>query len=305
MRSCSNAGSLRQTRILHNLVFEQDGYCAAILIGHFMKKFLATMGALLLACVSGAQVPVFYEVPTDRAGVTMNIVLMNPEVPLDKALVIVPGTPGSEGRIMIRGVGASRFVLQYTAPYASMFKDAGIALVAMGCPTDQWASFGQCDDSYRSSQQYVEDTTKVLALLRSQHGFKDFYLFGHSSGGISSRWLSLHMPDQFKGVINSSIMNGTAGPLARSTLNFDMNAIKIPVLNIAHEDDQCKSTPYFIVKRYSKDNLVTVRGGSQTGDVCGGTNRHSFEGRQRGVSQAIIKWINTGEVQKYVDDDGQ
>ena len=113
------------------------------------------------------------------------------------------------------------------------------------------------------------------------------------------------MPDQFKGVINSSVMNYAYGDLARSTIGFDMNAIKIPVLNIAHEDDRCPSTPYFMVKNYSKDNLVTVRGGGQTGHICGRANRHSFEGRQKGVAKAIVKWITTGEVQKYVDDDGQ
>lgn len=269
-----------------------------------MKKFLALICVLLFINTAKAQMPNYYEVPTGREGVTMNIIFLNPEIPVEKVLIVVPGTPGSEGRIMIKGAGASRFVFQYTAAYANLFKDAGIALVAMGCPTDQW-NYAQCDDSYRSSKQYVEDTTKVLELLKSKHGIKDFYLFGHSSGGISSRWLSLNMPEQFKGVINSSIMNGTAGTLARSTLNFDMSAIKIPVLNIAHEDDQCRSTPYGIVKRYSKDNLVTVRGGGQSGDVCGGTNRHSFEGRQKGVSQAIIKWINTSEVQKFIDDDGQ
>lgn len=269
-----------------------------------MKKLLAAICVMLFINTTQAQVPTFYEVPTGREGVTMNILFLNPEIPVEKVLIVVPGTPGSEGRIMIKGAGAARFVFQYTAAYANLFKDAGIALVAMGCPTDQW-SYAQCDDSYRSSKQYAEDTSKVLELLRSKHGIKDFYLFGHSSGGISSRWLSLNMPDQFKGVINSSIMNGTAGTLARSTLSFDMSAIKIPVLNIAHEDDQCRSTPYYIVKRYSKDNLVTVRGGGQSGDVCGGTNRHSFEGRQKGVSQAIIKWINTGEVQKFVDEDGQ
>jgi Serine aminopeptidase, S33 len=270
-----------------------------------LKNLLAAICSLTFVCSAWSQVATFYEVPTERAGVTMNILFLNPETPVTKALIVVPGTPGSEGRIMIKGVGAARFVFQYTAAYASMFKEAGIALVAMGCPTDQWERFNQCDDTYRSSKQYVEDTSKVLELLRSKHGLKEFYLFGHSSGGISSRWLSLNMPDQFKGVINSSIMNGTAGTLARSTLNFDMTSIKIPVLNIAHEDDQCRSTPYSIVKRYSKDNLVTVRGGGQSGDVCGGTNRHSFEGRQKGVSQAIIKWINTSEVQKFVDDDGQ
>ena len=82
-----------------------------------------------------------------------------------------------------------------------------------------------------------------------------------------------------------------------------MAAIKIPVLNIAHEQDECRSTPYATVKRYSRNNLVTVRGGGQTGFVCGGANRHSFEDRQRGVSRAIIKWMTTGEVQTYVDSD--
>lgn len=86
-------------------------------------------------------------------------------------------------------------------------------------------------------------------------------------------------------------------------LNFDMSAIQIPVLNIAHENDACPSTPYFIVKKYSRDNLVTVRGGGQSGSVCGGKNYHSFEDRQHGVSRAIIQWITTGEVRKLVDTD--
>jgi poly(3-hydroxyalkanoate) synthetase len=195
--------------------------------------------------------------------------------------------------------------LQYLNPHAAMFKDAGIALVAMGCPTDQWENPNQCYDDYRSSQQYVGDVKKVIDFLREKYAFKDFYVFGHSSGGISSRWLSLKMPDLFKGAINSSVMNVPYDALARSMVGFDMNAIKIPVLNIAHEDDQCSSTPYSIVKRYSRDNLVTVRGGGQSGHICGGAHRHSFEGRQKGVSSAIIKWITTGEVQKYIDSDNQ
>jgi pimeloyl-ACP methyl ester carboxylesterase len=206
---------------------------------------------------------------------------------------------------MIQGTGSIVYgkSLQYFYPHAELFKQAGIALVAMGCPTDQWEREGQCDDDYRSSKQYVDDVSKVIQLLRKQYAFKDFYIFGHSSGGISSRWLSLKMPDQLKGAINSSVMNGTAGTLARSMWSFDMAAIKIPVLNIAHEKDACPSTPYAAVKRYSRNNLVTVRGGGQTGFVCGGANHHSFEDRQRGVSRAIIKWMTTGEVQTYVDSD--
>lgn len=269
-----------------------------------LVRHIITLALAVFASFGFAQTPVFFAVPTDRSDVTMNVVVMDPEAPIDKVLLVVPGTPGSEGRIMLRGkLAASYGALQYFYPHTTMFKDAGIALVAMGCPTDQWANFGQCYDDYRSSQQYAGDVKKVIEFLREKYTVKDFYLFGHSSGGISSRWLSLNMPDQFKGVINSSIMNSAAGGLARSTIGFDMKAIKIPVLNIAHQDDLCPSTPYVTVKNYSKDNLVTVRGGGQTGHVCGGTNRHSFEGRQKGVSKAIVKWITTGEVQKYVDDD--
>lgn len=248
--------------------------------------------------------PVFHAVPTDRAGVTMNIALLEPSQPARKVLLVVAGTDGSEGRIMIQGaMAATSGRLQYLAPHADLFDQAGIALVAMGCPTDQWARFGQCDDDYRSSQQYVDDVTKVMDFLRAQYGWQDFYVFGHSSGGISSRWLSLKMPTQLKGAVNSSAMNGTAGSLARSMVRFDMSAITIPVLNIAHEDDQCPSTPYHTVKRYAKDNLVTVRGGGQSGHICGGANRHSFEGRQRGVSRAIVQWMTTGNVQAVVDTD--
>lgn len=245
---------------------------------------------------------VFHAVPTDRAGVTMNLAMLEPSKPASKVLLVVAGTEGSEGRIMIQGaMAATSGRLQYLAQHADLFDQAGIALVAMGCPTDQWARFGQCDDDYRSSQQYVDDVSKVMDFLRAQYGWQDFYVFGHSSGGISSRWLSLKMPSQLKGAVNSSVMNGTAGNLARSMLRFDMSAITIPVLNIAHEDDQCPSTPYQTVKRYAKDNLVTVRGGGQSGHICGGANRHSFEGRQRGVSRAIVQWMSSGKVQAVVD----
>lgn len=270
-----------------------------------MREWMSVF-VLLFSGAVAAQKPEFHAVPTDRPDVTMNIVFMDPQRPVEKALLVVPGSDGSEGRVMIKSFMApSLGKLQYLHEYEHLFKEAGIALVAMGCPTDQWASFGQCADDYRSSPTHVSDVSKVMAFLRAQYGVQHFYIFGHSSGGISSRWLSLNMPEQLKGAINSSAMNGTAGSLARSMLHFDMKAIKIPVLNIAHEKDTCPSTPYFIVKRYSSDNLVTVRGGGQTGPVCGGRNYHSFEGRQKGVSKAIIQWIQTGEVQQYVDEDDQ
>ena len=266
-------------------------------------KFLSfiLLGAVLTP--SHAQVPMFYGVPTDRVGVTMNIVVMEPALPKLRVLLVVPGSPGSDGRIMLRNTNSAERAVQYLAPYKDMFESSGIALVGMGCPTDQWLNSEQCGDEYRSSQQYFDDVAKVITFLKLKNGFKDFYLFGHSSGGISSRWLSLRMPEQFKGVINSSVMNRRFGALARSMTGFDMSAIKIPVLNIAHENDACPSTPYALVKNYSNGNLITVRGGGESGDACGKAHHHSFEGRQKAVSKAIINWIVKSEIESFISEE--
>lgn len=241
----------------------------------------------------------FVELPTERENSTMNFVA-NPVAGSKIAILVVGGTSGPDGRIMIKSRIAPP--LSYLGKNIGLFTLSGISLVATGCPTDQWARFGMCQDAYRKSQEYVDDMKKVISYLKTQYGFEKFYLFGHSSGGISSRWLSVNMPEDFSGVINSSVMTGTAGNLAHSTVGFDMSRIKIPVLNIAHKDDQCPSTPYYTVKSYSKDNLVTVKGGDPSGPLCEGVNYHSFEGRQRGVTRAIVKWITTGEVTTVVDD---
>jgi hypothetical protein len=51
---------------------------------------------------------------------------------------------------------------------------------------------------------------------------------------------------------------------------------------------------------YSNNNLVTVRGGEGTGDVCGGTHLHSMGGREESTSKAIIQWIKAGQVQSTI-----
>lgn len=246
----------------------------------------------------------FYPIQTNRPNVTMNALLLRNDSGAKTAVLIVAGTDGSEGRMFVKGPLAHRYgAMQYLYDNADVFLDAGISLVATGCPTDQIERYGQCYDDYRKSSEYAEDFNRIISHLKDKHGYEKFYVFGHSSGGISTRWLSVNLPSQISGIINSSIMNGVAGSLASSTLNFDMKKITVPVLNIAHEDDQCPSTPYHIVKNYSDGNLVTVKGGGTSGHVCGAANHHSFEGRQRGVSKAIVKWITNKEVLNSVDSD--
>ena len=257
-----------------------------------------------IGALQTVEAQVFHVLPTDRPDARMNIVVLSPPTLSKTALLVIPGSDGSEGRVMVKGVfSAVRGGLQYLYPHADLFAAAGITLVATGCPTDEWQSYGMCADDYRKSDRYAQDFSKIIQFLKENHQIENFYVFGHSSGGISSRWLSLHLQPQLNGAIHSSIMNGRAGNLAYTMPSFDMKKIQIPMLNIAHEDDQCPSTPYLTVKNYSTGNLVTVKGGGTSGPVCGNTNRHSFEGRQRGVARAIVKWMTTSEVQTLVETD--
>ena len=246
----------------------------------------------------------FYKVPLPRANVFMNIVVLTEYNAKNKKAILA--IKGGEANIELKGLLELNYDgAQYLYNNQDIFLNSNIALVATGCPTDKVQSYNACGDGYRKSQQYADDFKVVIDFLKKKYEFESFYVFGHSSGGISTRWLSLYLDKDLAGAINSSVMNTSRGTdsLAYSTVGFDMNKIKIPVLNISHKDDACPSTPYFIVKNYSKNNLVTVLGGGASGPLCENTNHHSFEGRQRGVSRAIAKWVSTGEVQEVVDND--
>jgi hypothetical protein len=142
-----------------------------------------------------------------------------------------------------------------------------------------------------------------MAVLKEKYGITKFFIMGHSYGTISSKWLAKNLGNEIQGSIHSAAKT-LASPRMRnygySVESFDMGSLKAQALNVHHADDQCTYTPYSTVLSYSKNNLVTVKGGEGTGDVCGGGHYHSFEGREEVSSKAIIQWIKTGQVQAIV-----
>jgi hypothetical protein len=198
--------------------------------------------------------------------------------------------------------------LNYLQNNTDLFAQAGIALVVMDCPSDEnRIAPGNtplaCNDDYRSSVKHADDVKKIMAVLKEKYGITQFYIMGHSYGTISSKWIAKNLGTEIQGSIHSAAQT-VASPRMRaygySAESFDMGSLKAPVLNIHHGDDQCIYTPYSTVLSYSKNNLITVKGGIPNGDVCGGGHYHSFEGREEVSSKAIIQWIKTGQVQSSV-----
>jgi hypothetical protein len=186
-----------------------------------------------------------------------------------------------------------------------LFIENGIAPVIMDCPTDQWGEYGgpgptNCFDDYRSSKTHADDVRGVMSALREAHGFKTFYLLGHSQGTVSSRWLARNLGPEIVGSIHSSAIN-VANPrgYARSMSGFKYAEIQTPMLHVHNEKDRCVGTPYGPVKAYAGTNLVTVRNSVSGSDACR-DGPHGHEGVEELVARTIIAWIKTRQFDRVI-----
>ena len=273
------------------------GVCALVFFNGVIAQ---TMTPVLMEVDAGREVGVFSKSP-----VVQRAILLKPSIPSDTALLFYRGWSGIAN---IKSEKDWKRNLNYLQNNTELFSQAGIALVVMDCPSDENSVAPgntplACNDDYRSSLKHAEDVKKIMAALKENYGITKFYIMGHSYGTISSKWLAKNLGNEIQGSIHSAAMTH-ASPRNRaygySVESFDMSALKAPVLNVHHVNDQCIRTPYSTVSAYSKNNLVTVKGGEGTGDVCGGTHLHSMGGREEDASKAVIKWIKTGQVQSSV-----
>src|SRR5467141_996672 len=256
--------------------------------GHMRKAFLAV--ALCCISLAHAQTDVLIEIDRGRteglftkSPVFLRAILAKPAKPADTALLYFRGYPGIA---RIQSVADKQRNLQ---PFMRMnqriFEEEGIALVVMDCPTDQWSVLDGrptgCLDGYRASKEHADDVRSVIAKLRDEHGYSRIYVMGHSMGSVSSRWLAKNLGGEINGSIHSASMNGpTRDGFANSVSGFSYDTIAAPVLHVHNESDACPVTPYFTVKGYAGENLVTVRGGVPGGDPCGAAHLHGFQGRE-------------------------
>jgi len=271
-----------------------------------MKKLILALLIVLALSIPAyvhAQNDVLIEIERGRTEgfftktqVFQRAILSKPDKPTDTAVLFFRGYPGIA---RIKSIAdKQRNLLAFMRMNQHIFNDEAIALVVMDCPTDQWNS---CYDSYRSSNEHADDVRSVITRLKDEQGISKIYLFGHSLGTISSRWLAKNLGNDINGSIHSASIN-LANPkgYGSSVYNFPYDTIVTPILHVHNENDACKFTPYSAVKKYAGENLVTVRGGVPEGDPCGGSHLHSYLGREELVVRSIISWIKTKKVDRLI-----
>jgi hypothetical protein len=223
------------------------------------------------------------------------------------ALVLLPGGPGYAA---LDAKGCARKLLGNSLVRTrDLFHRAGFVTALVDAPSDHRGEDGL--GGFRMSPQHAEDIGKVIAHVRERTKLP-VWLVGTSRGAISavnaaSRLTGPAAPDGL--VLTSAVTSGRVGGrkawVAQTVFSARLDAIRVPVLVVAHASDTCVRTPPRlapgIVAKTSgtREQTVIVKGGPGTKrgvsvEACEGRTPHGFIGQETEVTDGIIRFIRGG-----------
>jgi alpha/beta superfamily hydrolase len=251
--------------------------------------------AKLVQVELGRMEGVFAPTPTFMRSIVLS---SSDRTPNGTALLWFRGWPGL-AQIKDASDWKERGNLNFFLKSLDVLLQEGITFVLMDCPSDQWGLAQghpqRCNDSYRESPLHAEDVRQMMGLLKAQENIQRFVIMGHSYGSISSRWLAMRLDREIEGSIHSASMTGPVRvPMERygaSVPRMDMSKLTSPYLFLHHENDACATTSYATIRSMFADHLISLRGGSPFGDVCGGKHYHSYGGIEVEAAQAVLEWM--------------
>ena len=188
-----------------------------------------------------------------------------------------------------------------------LFHKSGFATALVDAPTGYRGADGL--GGFRLSKQHAEDLGRVIADVRRRTKLP-VWLVGTSRGAISaanaaSRLKGEAAPDGL--ILTSPVTSGRTGGrkawVAQTTLDAPLEAIRMPVLVVAHAADTCIRTPPRFIGRItartngSREQTVTVgsgRPGAPSVDACAGRTPHGFLGQEAEVAAGMARFIRGG-----------
>lgn len=225
------------------------------------------------------------------------------------ALVLLPGGPGfldPDAKGCPRKLKGNSLVRSLP-----LFHRNGFATALVDAPSDHRGEDGL--GGFRISPQHAEDLGKVIADLRSR-GKLAVWLVGTSRGSISavnaaSRLAGTEAPDGL--VLTSAVTSGRKGGrkpwVSQTVFSVRLEAIRMPVLVVAHAADACIRTPPNLAGRIAtrmngvRKQTVTVTGGpggrhgsASSVEACEGRSPHGFIGQEAEVAAGIVRFIRGG-----------
>lgn len=221
-----------------------------------------------------------------RQGVTVSFFSMKREGA--KATVVLL-TGGGGGIGMKDGIPTSN---NFLVRSRDLFAANGFNVVVVGKPSDK----DELDGSFRTSPEHIEDLRRVLAFVKKDADVP-IWVVGTSMGTISAAALAtVANKEELSGIVlTSSVTQKKIGAVPEQKLEL----IRLPVLVVHHEFDECKICVPSEVSRIIRGlknapikKEIYVKGGTNPkGDPCQALHWHGFIGMEKEVVDLISAWI--------------
>lgn len=240
---------------------------------------LATHGAwaedamLHIPVHQGATVPVFW-MPRENASATV---------------VLLPGGAGGLGEIVDGKPSSINFLVRSREEFAAQ----GFNVAVVGRVSDK----GDLDTGYRASAEHVSDLRAVVDVLK-QRSDRPVWLIGTSRGTVSATAAAIGFgSERLAGIVLTSSVTNMKHAGAVPSQKLD--AIRIPVLVMHHERDECRAcrpheTPWIMrgLSNAPVKKLLMVNGGENpSGDPCEPLHWHGFIGMEKQAVALMANWI--------------
>jgi len=262
-----------------------------------MKLDIARGLLLLTACVgfatqAAAQIEQrVVDIPS-RPGVTQRILLASP--PDAKAAVIL--FAGGEGGLQIASDGSmawgkGNFLVRTRESFAA--KSLRVAVIDAPSDHQRYPFLA----GFRQTPEHAADVKAVIAWLREQSKVP-VWLIGTSRGTQSAAFVATSL-DAAEGpdgvVLTSSVLRD---PRSRPVPAMPLDKLRIPVLVVHHELDDCKVCAFRDIGSLMEKldsvpvkALLTFKGGRSAGDPCEAFAYHGYNGIEDEVVEKIAAWI--------------
>ena len=259
-----------------------------------MVARIAAAIVLLVVLASPAASDTFSEtvVTVDtRPGVTQSFALVKPANPI-AAAILFPGGGGNVDLANLPKDNRGNFLVRARQRFAKQ----GIMVAVIDAPSDQGTTEGM-PLGFRTSLEHAADMA-VVANYMSEVARVPLWLIGNSRGTESAASVALQLQEPIAGLVLTSTVT-EANPKMSSVLDMPLDQLKMPVLVVAHRQDQCKLTPArgaeplkSKMKNALPVQVLYVEGGTPAkAGPCEGLSPHGFYGLEAQVVDAIAAFI--------------
>jgi hypothetical protein len=236
------------------------------------------------------------ETLTPRPGVTEQFALLPAEDGPAKASVIL--FVGGDGRVGLRPDNLDQRFGNFLARTRGLFAAQGLQVALLDSPSDH-RQLG----SWRVSADHAKDIAAVIRFLRAKANVP-VWLVGTSRGTVSAAVAAGRLagapPDSRPdGIVLTSSISVPSRVEPTTVYDTDFDAVRVPVLIVAHKDDRCKVSPASAAPRLARafshaskiETMIFEGGDPPRSDPCMPFAQHGYLGIEAKVVTAIANWI--------------